>query len=194
MTAPTPPTAPVEPPAEPVPPAPVAPVAPAPQPVTPPAPTEPPPLKTDWTPEEATAYIAELRQENSDWRRKYQAAEPIVKAHEEAEEAAKSEVQRANDQLTTAQQAIADLTREAVAKTYGVPPEDYDFLGSGTREEMEAKGERYKARFAAAATPTPPPTDRPLEGLRPGASPTPPAPPDHSYPESWRPGPPRGRT
>ncbi|MEV0031427.1 hypothetical protein [Nocardia sp. NPDC050793] len=165
---------------------------PAPAPADPPA--EPAKPKTDWTPEEATAEIAKLRSENADWRRKYRDAEPIMKAHNEAQEAAKTEVQRATDQLTAAQQTIANLTRETVAAKYGVPEEDYDFLGSGTREEMEAKGARYQARFAPAPAPTPPPSDRPVEGLRPGASPTPPAQPDNSYPESWRPAPPRGRT
>ncbi|MFR9767061.1 hypothetical protein [Nocardia sp. SC052] len=189
MTDPTPVTAPAAP-TDPAPPAPTGvapqadPVAPSPDPV---AADPAKPLKTDWTPEEATTVIAELRRENASWRTKYQQAEPIVKAHEQAQEAAKSEVQRVTDQLDTAQKTIAELTREAVAAKYGVPAEDYDFLGSGTREEMEAKGERYRARFGSAPAPTPPPSDRPVEGLRPGASPTPPAPPDTSYPADWRP-------
>ncbi|MBF6315040.1 hypothetical protein [Nocardia farcinica] len=137
--------------------------------------------------EDYQAMVRKLRDENASWRTKMRDAEPILRAHAEAEEAAKTDLQRATDQLTAAQQTIADLTREAVAAKYGVPEEDYDFLGSGTREEMEAKAARYQARFAASSIPTPPPTDRPVEGLRPGASPTPPAQPDTSYPAAWKP-------
>lgn len=187
---PAPPAAPVPTPAPPVPtpadmPA-AAPAAPA---------TEPRQVKTDWTPEEATKVIGELREENKSWRKKYGEAEPIIKAHEAAEEAAKTDLERATERAAAIEKANNELVREVVAKTYGVPDEDLDFLGSGTREEMEAKGARYQARFATttAATP-PPPSDRPVESLRPGASPTPPAAPDTSYPESWRPKPRRDRT
>ncbi|MGS2805339.1 hypothetical protein [Nocardia sp. MW-W600-9] len=152
-------------------------------------------MKTDWTPEEATKVIAELREENKSWRKKYGEAEPIIKAHEAAEEAAKTDLERATERAAEVEKANKELIREVVAKTYGVPDEDLDFLGTGSREEMEAKGARYQARFATttAATP-PPPSDRPVESLRPGASPTPPAAPDTSYPESWRPKPRRART
>ncbi|MEV4155419.1 hypothetical protein AB0J48_20550 [Nocardia salmonicida] len=139
--------------------------------------------------------IAKLRKENANWRTRLRDADPIIKAHEEAEEAAKTEVQRATERAAAVEQEKNDLIREVVAKTYGVPDEDLDFLGSGTREEMEAKGARYQARFAATPTATPPPpSDRPVESLRPGASPTPPAAPDTSYPESWRPTSRRART
>ncbi|MBF6422021.1 hypothetical protein IU436_25360 [Nocardia farcinica] len=137
--------------------------------------------------EDYQAIVRKLRDENASWRTKMRDAEPILRAHAEAEEAAKTDLQRATEQLTAAEQTIADLTREAVAAKYGVPEEDYDFLGSGTREEMEAKAARYQARFAASSIPTPPPSDRPVEGLRPGASPTPPAQPDTSYPAAWKP-------
>lgn len=180
MTAPTPPPAPV--PAEPV-------VTPAPpEPVTPP---DPPKVKTDWTSEEATKVIAELRQENSDWRRKYGAAEPIIKAHEEAEEAAKTEVQRATERAAEAERVAAE--REAqlnilrAAAKHGIPEEDHDLLGSGTPEELDARAARLAARYPSGAAPTPPPSNRPVEGLRPGASPTPPAAPDTSYPAAWAP-------
>ncbi|MGV9818415.1 hypothetical protein [Nocardia xishanensis] len=154
----------------------------------------PPQRKTDWTPEEATAEIERLRAENKTWRHKYREAEPIVQAHNDAQEAAKTEVQRATERAAAVEQENANLVTELIAAKYGVPEEDYDFLGSGTREEKEAKGARYAACFASAPTPTPPPSDRPVEGLRPGASPTPPAQPDDAYPESWRPANLRGQT
>lgn len=139
------------------------------------------------SPEDYEAMIRELRKENAGWRTKMREAEPILKAHTAAEEAAKTEVQKATERATAAETDRAHLIREVVAIKYGVPEEDYDFLGSGTREEMEARAARYAARFASAAPPPPPPSDRPVEGLRPGASPTPPPPADHSYPAAWKP-------
>ncbi|WP_101466750.1 hypothetical protein [Nocardia fluminea] len=155
---------------------------------------EPRQVKTDWTPEEATKVIGELREENKSWRKKYGEAEPIIKAHEAAEDAAKTEIERATERAAAVEKANNDLITEVIAAKYGVPEADYDFLGTGSREEKDAKGARYAARFAPSSTPTPPPSDRPVESLRPGASPTPPAAPDTSYPDSWRPKPRRDRT
>lgn len=150
------------------------------------------------TPEDYDAMVKELRKENASWRTKFREAEPIVQAHNDAQEAAKSEVQRANDRATAAEQALAtrdaEVNRLRVATKYSIPEEDHDLLGSGTPEELDARGARLAALRQSSTPPPPPPSDRPVEGLRPGASPTPPAQPDNSYPESWRPAPPRGRT
>lgn len=169
------------------PPAPVEPVAPpAPEP-----PAEQRQVKTDWTPEEATKVIADLRAENESWRHKYRAAEPIVKAHEEAQEAAKTEVQRATERAAEAERVAAERESQLnvlrAAAKHGIPEEDHDLLGSGTPEELDARAARLASRYAATAAPTPPPSNRPVEGLRPGASPTPPAEPDNSYPAAWKP-------
>ncbi|WP_280454784.1 hypothetical protein [Nocardia brasiliensis] len=190
MTAPTPatdPTAPAPTPAD----MPGASGAGAPDPVPSAATTAPAALKTDWTPEEATKVISELRAENSDWRRKYQAAEPIVKEYEAAQEAAKSEAQRERERADAAEKLAADREAEAnvlrAAAKHGIPEEDHDLLGSGTPEELDARAARLAARYPSGTAPTPPPSDRPVEGLRPGASPTPPAQPDTSYPAAWKP-------
>ncbi|MGW4325444.1 MULTISPECIES: hypothetical protein [Nocardia] len=143
--------------------------------------------------------IKDLRKENASWRTKYREAEPIVQAHTEAQEAAKTEVQRATERAAAAEAAAAQREAELnvlrAASKHGIPEEDHDLLGSGTPEELDARAARLAARYPSSATPTPPPpSDRPVEGLRPGASPTPPPPADTAYPESWRPAPPRGRT
>lgn len=180
-------------------PAPVAaPDAPAPTPADMPASTpaapEQRPLKTDWTPEEATKVISELREENKSWRKKYGEAEPIIRAHEEAQEAAKTAEQRERERAEAAEKLAADRAQELnvlrAAAKYGIPEEDYDLLGSGTPEELDARGARLAARYAPSAPTPPPPTDRPVEGLRPGASPTPPKQADDTYPTAWSP---RGR-
>ena len=148
-----------------------------------------------WSPE-AQREIEKLRKENASWRTKYRDAEPIVKAHAEAEERNKTELQRATERaqqyerdLAASQQQIQLL---GFAAKYGIPEDDYDLLGSGTPEEMESRAVRIAHMREAAignqqAAPSAPPSQRPLESLRPGASPTPPPVADHSYPEAWRP-------
>ncbi|MBF6301175.1 hypothetical protein IU459_27055 [Nocardia amamiensis] len=153
-----------------------------------PAPPEPAAPKT---PEEYEAVIKDLRKENAGWRTRLREAEPIIEAHNQAQEAAKTDIQRANDQAAQLKTDLDARTNELnvlrAAHKHGVLEEDFDLLGSGTPEELDARAARIAARYPSSAAPTPPPSDRPVEGLRPGASPTPPAPPDTSYPASWRP-------
>jgi hypothetical protein len=159
----------------------------------PPAP-EPEQDAQKWSPE-AQREIEKLRKENASWRTKYRDAEPIVKAHAEAEERNKTELQRATERaqqyerdLAASQQQIQLL---GFAAKYGIPEDDYDLLGSGTPEEMESRAVRIahmrEAAIGQQQAPSAPPSQRPLESLRPGASPTPPPVADHSYPEAWRP-------
>lgn len=143
-------------------------------------------------PEDYEAEIAKLRKENANWRTKYREAEPIVKQHQEMEEANKTELQKAQEALQAREREFAELqtgyTRLELAAIHNIPPDDIDLIGSGSREEMEARAARLGALHAANSTKNPaPPSDRPVEGLRPGASPEPPKPEDDSYPESWKP-------
>lgn len=140
-------------------------------------------------PQDYESEIAKLRKENASWRTKYREAEPIVKAHTEAQEAAKTEVQRATERADALEREKAELqvgyTRLEVAAQYNISPDNIDLIGSGSREEMEGRASRL-AQLSAVQSPTQrPPSDRPVEGLRPGASPEPPAPEDNSYPASW---------
>lgn len=164
----------------PIPPEPVAPVI---EPSTEPAP--------ELSEEDKDAVIAKLRKENAGWRTKLREVEPKAKAHDEAVEAQKSEIQRATERATAAEQAAEQRERELnllrAAAKHGIPEEDYDLLGSGTPEELDARAARLAALRQTSAPTPPPPSNRPVEGLRPGASPTPPAPADNSYPAAWRP-------
>ncbi|MGH3956468.1 MAG: hypothetical protein ACRDTI_20780 [Mycobacterium sp.] len=87
--------------------------------------------------------------------------------------------------------AEAELARYRLASHYRISdPEDIELIGSGTPQEMEKRAARIAALAATntavpPAQPTPPPSDRPVEGLKPGASPAPPKPEDTSYPASW---------
>lgn len=153
------------------------------------APAEPEPSRSldDASPEVLRAEVAKLRKESAGWRTKYQDAKPLAEAQRQAQEADKTDLQRQTERAEALERELADLRAQnelaAVAAEYGIAPDDYDFLGSGTREELEARAKRLAARSASAR----PPTDRPVESLKPGASPESPAPADDSYPAAWRP-------
>lgn len=99
-------------------------------------------------------------------------------------EAQKTEAQRLQEAATTAQRetetARAEATRYKVAAMHGITAENFDLLGEGTEAEITARAERLaalqaaQAAVAAPATPAVPPApgQRPVEQLRPGATPT----------------------
>lgn len=167
------------------------PVDPAPEATPPAAETPPAEPKPTRTPEEYETELAKVRKEAAGYRVKLKEVEPLAKAAQEAEEAKKDDIQRANDRAQAAEQrekeTLEGYTRLELAVQYHIEPDDIDLIGSGTREEMDSRAQRIAAKNAAAAKASPPPTDRPVEGLRPGASPEPEQPPDDSYPESWKP-------
>lgn len=192
-------TAPVTPPVEPTPPtpppAPAAPAAPAPPavppavagPAAPAAPATPPaPAANEPTLEELTAQLAAAQAQLAE-------AAPILEAHTATEEQNKSEVQKAIDRAAAAEKREAALTVKLVAAQHGISEENIDLLGTGTLEELTARAARIAALAPApAAVETPPapgapPSQRPIEALKPGASPAPPVVPDDSYPASWLP-------
>jgi len=162
---------------------------------TPQAPVTPvePEAAEKLTAEQLRSALDAARKDAAKYRTKYQEAKPIVEAHEAAEEANKTELQRAQDQLKTIADERDALERQVIvsdlARTHNLTSEDINFLGSGTREELEAKA-AYLGQLRANITPAEtkaPPTDRPVESLRPGASPQPQQVEDNSYPAAWRP-------
>lgn len=96
-------------------------------------------------------------------------------------DASKSEAQRQAEAVANAtreaETARAEAVRYRVAATHGIPADHFDLLGSGTEEEIAARAEKIStllAAQAAAAATTPPvgaPPARPVEQLRPGATP-----------------------
>ena len=147
--------------------------------------------KPEHSQEELDELLKKLRSENHELRTKLRKSEPLARKAQEAEEATKTEVQKALDR---AQEAINEKTelqagydRLELAVQYHLPREDIDLIGSGSREEMESRAQRLAAKNAAAVKAERPPTDRPVEGLRPGATPQPPQPADDSYPAEWQP-------
>lgn len=143
------------------------------------------------TPEQYEAELAKVRREAANYRTKLREVEPLAKKAQEADEAAKTETQKAVDRAQKAEQLLQEretgYARLELAVQYNIPPEDIDLIGSGTREEMDKNAARLAALHAASMKAAPPPTDRPVEGLRPGATPEPPKPADDSYPAAWTP-------
>jgi hypothetical protein len=143
------------------------------------------------TEEQHLEHVRKMRSENYKLRAKLKELEPLAKRAQEADEAAKSKEQKAEERALAAEarekETLERYTRMEVAVQYGIPPDDIEFIGSGTREEMDSRAQRIAAKNAAASKAQPPPTDRPVESLRPGATPEPPKPADDSYPESWTP-------
>lgn len=141
--------------------------------------------------EEVDKLLKKLAAENHSLRSKLRETEPLAKKAQEAEEANKTEIQKAVERAQVAENARAELeigfTKLELAVQFGIPVDDIDLIGSGTRDEMEVRAKRLATLNAAARKAAPPPSERPVEGLRPGAAPEPPKPADDSYPESWKP-------
>lgn len=142
-------------------------------------------------PPELDEAMRKIRSENHELRTRLKAAEPLAKQAQEAADAKKDGEQKAIERAQAAekreQETLEGYARLELAVQYHIEPEDIDLIGSGTREEMDSRAQRIAAKNAAAMKAAPPPTDRPMESLRPGASPEPPKPADDSYPESWKP-------
>lgn len=153
--------------------------------------SQPESAEPKWTPEKYEAEIQKLRRESAGYRTKLREAEPLVKAAQDAEESNKTEIQKAIDRASQAEQTLAEretaFNQLDLIVRYNLDPEDSEFIGSGSREEMEDRAQRLAARVGSPKPHTAPPSDRPVEGLKPGASPEPPKPPDDSYPAAWTP-------
>jgi hypothetical protein len=147
------------------------------------------------TPEEkvrrARSQTQKLRERLKEAEQKLQATEPIVKKAQAAEEANKTEIQRAIERAEAAEKREVEkdlaLYRRDLADEHNIPRNKLHLLGSGSREEMEAIAAEIGPLFATTEKTPAPPSNRPVEGLRPGASPEPPNPADDSYPAAWTP-------
>lgn len=152
-------------------PAPAAPEAPA---------AQPPEQNPNDLPQWARDAITKANKEAANYRTQVAELKPQADQFRQLEEASKSEAQRLAEAAEVArrdaEQARADATRYKAAATYGIPSDHFDLLGSGTEEEISARAEKLQTLLAAqVAAQTPPPADapraRPVEQLRPGATP-----------------------
>ena len=143
--------------------------------------------------ERAMAKIRKANDEAKGLRARVKELEALESKVHEFEESQKSEAQKVQDRAAKAEQralaAETELIRERIARRYQVSDDDLELLGSGTEEQIEARAKRIAALNAAAAAVKAivPPSEKPVEKLRPGAtaadedinSPD-------AYPSSWR--------
>lgn len=157
--------------------------------VTPPAAPVPapeaPPWGTDFDPARAWHTIQTLRARESELEKRpvlTPDAQAKLTQFEALEQASKTDAQRLAEETATAQreaQAARDeANRYKVALAHGIPVDDFDLLGTGTEEEITARAVKLAAKNAAQAAaaavvpPVTPPGTRPVETLRPGATPS----------------------
>ena len=160
---------------------------PTPEPVDPPAPEVG--ENTDGLPEWARKKLDKANREAKNLRDRLKDQEPMVAAAQEAERAKMSELERANADLTTLREQLATRDTDLLKERYQIPDDYLEFIGEGTYEEKEARAAKVGLMVQSAKNEEPgkPPSQRPVESLRPGASPTPPPAVDTAYPAAWRP-------
>lgn len=132
-------------------------------------------------PQWARDAITKANREAANYRTQVAELKPKADQFSALEESIKSETQRfaeaAEAAKRDAENARAEAIRYKAAATHGISADHFDLLGSGTEEEIVARAEKLAgllAAQAAAATPAAPPAPqrRPVEQLRPGATPT----------------------
>ena len=110
------------------------------------------------------ALTAEQQQQLDEYNRLVEASKSEAQRQQEAIEAAKRE----------AETARAEAIRYKAAAAHGIGADHFDLLGSGTEEEISARAEKIAALLAQQAQaqqPSTPLQTRPVEQLRPGATP-----------------------
>ncbi|MDG3012464.1 hypothetical protein G4X40_20195 [Rhodococcus sp. D2-41] len=144
--------------------------------------------------EEALAALAKARKDAAKYRTQVRELEPLAQAARAAEDANKTELQRAIERAEAAESQLSTAERTAqtaqLAAKYAIPESHFRYLVGDTAEEREeaAVGIAQMLQAAQVSAPAAPPSDRPIEHLRPGASPQSPEAPSEEYPASWMPG------
>lgn len=150
--------------------------------------------ETEFDAERAKAKIAKTNSEAKGLRIRVKELEGFEAKVKALEDSQKTESQKLADRAAKSEQELAaarlELITERIARKHGIADEDMDLLGAGTEEQIEGRAVRLAAKNAAAQTAetsSPPPTNRPAEKLRPGASPTGPPDTPKTYPAHWLP-------
>ncbi|WP_418345264.1 hypothetical protein [Rhodococcus pyridinivorans] len=140
--------------------------------------------------EDALKELEKVRREAANYRTKVRELEPLAQAAREAEDAKKTELERYQEQNQQLLERLEAAERQALVATHQIPEAYQSLVTGSTPEERAASAQLIGELVKQTQQPAPataPPSNRPVEGLRPGASPTPPAQPDNSYPVSWLP-------
>lgn len=129
-------------------------------------------------PEWARQSLTKANQEAARYRTQVNELKPLADQFRALEESTKSDNQRlaeaAEAAKREAENARAEAIRYKAAATHGIPADHFDLLGSGSEEEITARAQKLAALIAAQQQPTTPPAPqrRPVEQLRPGATPS----------------------
>ena len=116
---------------------------------------------------------------------------PFEQKIREQEEANKTELEKTNDQLTTLQNQLAEAQlvneRLTLASKYDIPEPYRSFITGDTPEAREASA-KLAGELVKQATTTngQPPSNNPMEKLKPGATPGQQQKPDNHYPSTWK--------
>lgn len=141
------------------------------------------------SPEDLPAVKEKIRKLNSEakkLRERLREQEPLVAAAQEAERAKMTELDRERADNQALKDQLAQRDTELLLTRYLIPNEYVEFIGEGSFEEKEARAKKVGEMVRSKNEPQErPPTDRPVESLKPGASPSTPPREDHSYPAGW---------
>jgi hypothetical protein len=147
-------------------------------PVAPAEPTESTEQNQNDLPQWARDAITKANKEAANYRTQVAELKPKAEQFKALEEASKSEAQRLAEAAEAAKRdaetARAEAIRYKAAATHGISADHFDLLGSGSEEEITARAEKIASLVAAQAAATQtvtPPATRPVEQLRPGATP-----------------------
>jgi hypothetical protein len=153
------------------------PVAPETAPAAPEAPQQQPENQSpDSLPAWARESLTKANREAAQYRSQVNELKPLADQFRALEESTKSEAQRLAEAAEAAKRDAENYRAEAVrykaAATHGIPADHFDLLGSGTEEEITARAAKLSALLAAQTQPPAPvPQRRPVEQMRPGATP-----------------------
>jgi|GEM_PF-2540221 len=131
--------------------------------------------------------LEKLRKESARYRTERNELRADAEKYREIQDAEKTELQRAQEALeaerTKSNQYQVELARSKALSKYGISEENADLLGSDP-EKFDDNAKRLGELQAQAAKRATPPSDYPVENLKPGASSREDA-PDYSFPASW---------
>lgn len=136
--------------------------------------------------EQVNALLAEQKRKERERFAGYDDLKAKAEEFDKLQEASKTEQERAAEAARKAQQDAADARSEALrykaAATHKVEADYFDLLGSGTEDEITSRAERVGGLLTELATlraevealragKPAPPNGRPVEALKPGATP-----------------------
>lgn len=143
--------------------------------------------KPERTTESYQQELEKLRKENAKYRTERNEYRADAEKFREMQDAEKTELQRAQEALEAernkATEFQVELARSKALFKYGISEDNADLLGLNP-ETFDDNAKRLAELQAQAAKRAAPPSDYPVENLKPGASSKEEA-PDYSFPDVW---------